>query len=70
MSTARCPSPPPPPKPGVELFLGMAMEGSTKKLGAVLFRGRSPIGASVVDSAPPRFEKEDRTGVTCAGGEE
>ena len=66
LSTARCPSPP--PNPGVELFLGMAMEGSTKKFGAVLLRGRSPIGASVVDSAP-RFEKEDRTGVTCAGGE-
>ena len=33
LSTARCPRC---PKPGVELFLGMAMEGSTKKLGAVL----------------------------------
>ena len=44
------------------------MEGSTKKLGAVLLRGRrSPIGASVVDGGapPPRFEREDRTGVTC-----
>ena len=65
LSTARCPRC---PKPGVELFLGMAMEGSTKKLGAVLLRGRrSPIGASVVGSGapPPRFEREDRTGVTC-----